>query len=216
MTRIVDDIVFDFATKPRLSSERGTAMLVARSIYEACKYYGLFQKTVLKERCAVITSYNPNASDVSLEETGAASETDKQFIYNLYQTMLADVQAQPGMTKTEVYEENAKRLFRKEPANMKLLIVVDKLLTGFDAPSCSYLFIDKSMQDHGLFQAICRTNRLDGEDKKFGYIVDYVLLHELAHLIERTHSDAFYAILDRGIPQWRDIQRLLNSLPLST
>lgn len=174
MTRIVDDIVFDFATKPRLSSERGTAMLVARSIYEACKYYDLFQKTVLKGRGAVITSYNPNASDVSLEETGAATETDKQFIYNLYQAMLADVQAQPGMTKTEVYEENAKRLFRKEPANMKLLIVVDKLLTGFDAPSCSYLYIDKSMQDHGLFQAICRTNRLDGEDKKFGYIVDYM------------------------------------------
>ena len=56
---------------------------------------------------------------------------------------------------------------------MKLLIVVDKLLTGFDAPSCSYLYIDKKMQDHGLFQAICRTNRLDGEDKDYGYIVDY-------------------------------------------
>jgi type I restriction enzyme R subunit len=53
------------------------------------------------------------------------------------------------------------------------LIVVDKLLTGFDAPSCTYLYIDKSMQDHGLFQAICRTNRLDGEDKPFGYIIDY-------------------------------------------
>jgi type I restriction enzyme R subunit len=56
---------------------------------------------------------------------------------------------------------------------MRLLIVVDKLLTGFDAPPCTYLYIDKSMQDHGLFQAICRTNRLDGEDKSFGYIVDY-------------------------------------------
>ena len=41
----------------------------------------------------------------------------------------------------------------------QILIVVDKLLTGFDAPSCTYLYIDKSMQDHGLFQAICRTNR---------------------------------------------------------
>ena len=56
---------------------------------------------------------------------------------------------------------------------MKLLVVVDKLLTGFDAPPCTYLYIDKSMQDHGLFQAICRTNRLDGDDKQFGYIVDY-------------------------------------------
>ena len=48
---------------------------------------------------------------------------------------------------------------------MKLLVVVDKLLTGFDASPCTYLYIDKSMQDHGLFQAICRVNRLDGEDK---------------------------------------------------
>ena len=77
------------------------------------------------------------------------------------------------MNRTEAYEERAKTLFIKEPANMKLLVVVDKLLTGFDAPPCSYLYIDKSMQDHGLFQAICRTNRLDSEDKDFGYIVDY-------------------------------------------
>jgi type I restriction enzyme R subunit len=77
------------------------------------------------------------------------------------------------MTKTETYEEWAKELFTKEPANMKLLVVVDKLLTGFDAPACTYLYIDKSMQDHGLFQAICRTNRLDGDDKDFGHIVDY-------------------------------------------
>jgi hypothetical protein len=69
------------------------------------------------------------------------------------------------MTRTETYEEQAKALFTSEPANMKLLVVVDKLLTGFDAPPCTYLYIDKSMQDHGLFQAICRTNRLDGEDK---------------------------------------------------
>jgi type I restriction enzyme R subunit len=56
---------------------------------------------------------------------------------------------------------------------MKLLVVVDKLLVGFDAPPCTYLYIDKKMQDHGLFQAICRVNRLDSEDKDFGYIVDY-------------------------------------------
>jgi type I restriction enzyme R subunit len=56
---------------------------------------------------------------------------------------------------------------------MQLLIVVDKLLTGFDAPTATYLYIDKSMRDHGLFQAICRVNRLDGEDKEVGYIIDY-------------------------------------------
>ena len=173
MDRVVADIVFDFAVKPRLSNERGNAILVASSIYEACKYFELFGKTGFKGRCAVITSYNPQASDVSKEETGANTETDKQFVYNTYADLLQGVTAGSGKTRTETYEQQAKERFTKEPGRMKLLIVVDKLLTGFDAPPCTYLYIDKSMQDHGLFQAICRTNRLDGDDKEFGYIVDY-------------------------------------------
>jgi len=173
MERVVEDIVFDFEVKPRLISQRGNAMLVASSIYEAAKYYELFQKTVFKGRCAVVTSYNPQAQDVTLEETGANTETEKQFLYNTYIELLKNVDARPGKTKTETYEDEVKKRFIEQPANMRLLIVVDKLLTGFDAPSCTYLYIDKSMQDHGLFQAICRTNRLDGEDKTFGYIVDY-------------------------------------------
>jgi type I restriction enzyme R subunit len=171
--RVVADIIFDFSVKPRLSSERGNAILIASSIYEACKYFTLLQKTQFRSKCAVVTSYNPLAKDVTKEETGANTETDRQFIYNTYNELLKDVEPQPGMTKTETYEERAKSLFISEPANMKLLVVVDKLLTGFDAPPCTYLYIDKSMQDHGLFQAICRVNRLDGEDKDFGYIVDY-------------------------------------------
>ena len=173
MERVVEDVIFDFATKPRLSSERGNAILVASSIYEACQYFRLFEKTRFKGLCAVVTSYDPKAGDVSLEETGENTESDKQLVYQTYAELLENVEPAPGKTRTETYEERVKALFIKQPARMKLLIVVDKLLTGFDAPPCSYLYIDKSMQDHGLFQAICRTNRLDGEDKDFGYIVDY-------------------------------------------
>ena len=173
MERVIMDIVHDFGTKPRLISQRGNAMLVASSIYEAAKYYDLFQKTPFKGKCAVITSYNPQAQDVTKEETGAGTETEKQFLYHTYKELLKNVTPQPGKSPTETYEDNAKTLFIKQPGTMRLLIVVDKLLTGFDAPSCTYLYIDKSMQDHGLFQAICRTNRLDGEDKPFGYIIDY-------------------------------------------
>ena len=169
MERVTEDIIFDFSVKPRLSNHRGTAILVAASIYEACKYIELFQKTVFKGKCAIVTSYNPQAKDITLEDTGANTETDKEFIYNCYKTMLKN----SGILTAELYEEHAKKLFKEQPAAMKLLVVVDKLLTGFDAPSCTYLYIDKMMQDHGLFQAICRTNRLDGEDKEFGYIVDY-------------------------------------------
>ena len=173
MEKIVNDVILDFNTKTRLSGERGNAILVASSIYEACKYYELFRNTELKEKCAVITSYNPSLKDITTEDTGADTETDKEYIYKIYDDILKDVVAMPNKSKSETYEDKAKNKFIKEPANMKLLIVVDKLLVGFDAPACTYLYIDKSMQDHGLFQAICRVNRLDTDDKEFGYIVDY-------------------------------------------
>lgn len=173
LQQIVNDIVFDFNVKPRLSSGLGNAILVAGSIYEACRYYDLFQSTELGGKCALVTSYNPTTKDITTEDTGANTETEKEYIYNIYTELLKDVKAQPGKTKSETFEDAAKEKFKKEPTNMKLLVVVDKLLVGFDAPPCSYLYIDKNMQDHGLFQAICRVNRLDTDDKQFGYIVDY-------------------------------------------
>ena len=78
-----------------------------------------------------------------------------------------------AMARVEEFEKEVKRKFIKEPGQMRLLIVVDKLLTGFDAPSATYLYIDKPMQNYGVSQAICRVNRLDGDDKEYGYIVDY-------------------------------------------
>ncbi len=173
MEKVVSDIVFDFSVKPRLSSHIGNAILIAGSIYEASRYYEMFQQTEFRNRCALITSYSPTTGDINTEDTGANTETDKEFIYKIYTDLLKDVAPAQGKTKTETYEDRAKTKFVKEPALMRLLIVVDKLLTGFDAPACTYLYIDKSMQDHGLFQAICRVNRLDTEDKEYGYVVDY-------------------------------------------
>ncbi|WP_462267727.1 type I restriction endonuclease subunit R [Mucilaginibacter sp.] len=176
MEKIVQDILFDFNTKPRLNSQMGNAILVASSIYEACKYYALFQETELKGKSALITSYNPQTGDITKEDTGANTETDREFIFKIYEQLLRNVIPKANKTKTESYEVDSKERFRKEPARMKLLIVVSKLLTGFDAPPCTYIYIDKKMQDHTLFQAICRVNRLDTDDKDYGYIVDYMEL----------------------------------------
>lgn len=176
MDKIVGDILLDFSTKPRLLTEKGNAILVAGSIYEACKYFTLFQETTLKNKCAIITSYNPQVGDITLEDTGEDSESDKEYIYKTYEKLLKNVTTKGNKSKTESYETESKELFRTQPARMKLLIVVSKLLTGFDAPPCSYIYIDKKMQDHTLFQAICRVNRLDSDDKDFGYIVDYMEL----------------------------------------
>jgi len=207
MGKVVSDIVFDFNTKRRLNSEKGNAILIASSIYEACKYYEVFQKTELGNKCAIVTSYNPITQDITTEDTGANTETDKEFIYNLYQEVLKDVKIQANKSKTECYEDLAKQKFKEEPATMKLLIVVSKLLTGFDAPSCTYLYIDKSMQDHGLFQAICRVNRLDGDDKDYGYIVDYKdLFKEVEDAVAVYTSELDYDGFDK-----HDVDILLQS-----
>jgi type I restriction enzyme R subunit len=181
-------------TKPRLSDGRGNAMLVSGSIYQACKFYELFSKTELAGKCAIVTSYKPSASDVKGEHTGAGL-TEKLSQYEIYLQMLSDWFRLPkenvaGMA--EKFEEEVKKKFIDEPAQMKLLIVVDKLLTGFDAPSATYLFIDKEMRDHGLFQAICRVNRLDGNDKEYGYIVDYKdLFKKIQGAVQDYTSGAF-------------------------
>lgn len=127
-----------------------------------------------------MTSYKPSASDIKGEGL-----TERLRQYEIYKKMLDGQDA-------EAFEKEAKKKFVDEPAQMKLLIVVDKLLTGFDAPSATYLYIDKQMQDHGLFQAICRVNRLDGDGKEYGYIVDYKdLFKSLETSIKDYTSEVF-------------------------
>ena len=189
MEKIVGEICFDFETRDILRGGRGNAMLVTADIRDACKYYELFQNSPLKGKCGLVTSYNPQTRD-GAEDMGENTETARQFIYKTYTDLLKNVQPQPNKTPAEVYEEQTKKLFIKEPANMRLIIVVEKLLTGFDAVPCSYLYIDKHMQDHGLFQAICRTNRVAGDEddwKDFGRIVDF---KDLFRKVE--HSIAVY------------------------
>jgi type I restriction enzyme R subunit len=175
LEKIVADILMDMSTRPRLMDGHGNAMLVAGSIYEACKFYELFAKGELKGKCAIVTSYAPSVADAKGETTGEG-DTDNLFKYGVYRQMLADWFNEPPETainKVDKFDLAVKKKFIDEPGQMKLLIVVDKLLTGFDAPSATYLYIDKQMRDHGLFQAICRVNRLDGDDKEYGYIIDY-------------------------------------------
>lgn len=195
LEQIVKDILLDMETKPRLMDQRGNAMLVCTSIYQACKVYELFNRTDLAGKCAIITSYKPSPADIKGEESGEGL-TERLNQYAIYRKMLADYfneSEDKAMNRAEEFETKVKERFVKEPGQMRLLIVVDKLLTGFDAPSATYLYIDKQMRDHGLFQAICRVNRLDGDDKEYGYIVDY---KDLFRRLEGALTDYTSGALD--------------------
>ncbi|GAA9594268.1 HsdR family type I site-specific deoxyribonuclease [Helicobacter pylori] len=207
LEHIVQDIVLDMAKLPRLSNGKGNAMLVAESVYNACRYFELFLETELKDKVAVITSYEPNIAD--LKDCGS-NESEESYKYRAYCKMLQNFfnekDEKKALNKTKEFEEEVKKRFINEPARMKLLIVVDKLLTGFDAPSLTYLYIDKKMQDHGLFQAVCRVNRLDGEDKDFGCIIDY---SDLFDSLQEAHSDYTNGAFENY--EREDIQGLISN-----
>lgn len=184
LEKIASDIVFDMSFKPRLKEDRGTAMLVAGSIYEACKYWEIFRSNNFN-KCAIVTSYEPTTQSVRTATFDPLQESEEEYKKKIYERML-------GNETVVEFEKRVKKQFKDEPAQMKLLIVVDKLLTGFDAPSATYLYIDKSMRDHDLFQAICRVNRPDGEDKDYGYIVDYKdLFRNIQSAVADYTSEAF-------------------------
>ncbi|MCA0364017.1 MAG: HsdR family type I site-specific deoxyribonuclease [Bacteroidetes bacterium] len=191
LEKIVLDVVMDMEKKERLQNGRGNAILVSDSIYNACRYYELFQNAGLKN-CAIVTSFVPNANDIKGEGDNYTEKLQRFEIYQkMFSTYFNDT-TEEALKKVEQFETEVKKKFVEEPAQMKLLIVVNKLLTGFDAPSATYLYIDKKLRDHGLFQAVCRVNRLDGDDKDYGYIIDYMdLFKSLEQAFNDYTSEAF-------------------------
>lgn len=93
------------------------------------------------------------------------------------------------------YEEAIKNKFCD--GEIDILIVCSKLLTGFDAPLCQVLYIDKELKEHGLLQAIARTNRLH-EGKDYGLIVDYRGLIEKLDTAMDMYSGAGLENFDGG------------------
>lgn len=184
--RIVRDICKDMILLKPLSEGYGNAMLVAGEIYQAYKYWECFENTALKGKTAVVSSYDPQMGvSIAQGHSNDAENDEETFKYNMAKKMMGNKSA------TE-FEEWAKTEFVDHPASMKLLIVVDKLLTGFDAPKATYLYIDKHMEDHNLFQAICRVNRVESELKVFGYIIDYKdLFDEIKESVEDYTNGAF-------------------------
>jgi len=194
LEQIVQDILMDMEVRHRLIDGQGNAMLVCASVHQACRVYELFSQTDLADKCAIVTSYQPTVASIKGEESGEGL-TEKLFKYEVYRKMLArhfDQPEEDAAKRVDEFELQVKERFVKTPGQMRLLIVVDKLLTGFDAPSATYLYIDKTMTDHNLFQAICRVNRLDGEDKEYGYIIDYKdLFRSLDKAVKDYTTDAF-------------------------
>lgn len=125
----------------------------------------------------------------------------------IYTANAADAIDRPLVEKLQLSderEEQVRLLFKKPTENPKLLIVTDKLLTGYDAPLLYCMYLDKPMRDHVLLQAIARVNRpyvdSEGIQKGVGLVVDFVgVLRELKKALQFDSSDVSGAIEDLDV-----------------
>ena len=122
----------------------------------------------------------------------------------VYSENTNDVVERPLVAELQLSDEQEKDvrlMFKKAGEDPRLLIVTDKLLTGFDAPLLYCMYLDKPMRDHVLLQAIARVNRpyvdSEGVSKHIGLVVDFVgVLRELRKALQFDSSDMSGAIED--------------------
>lgn len=163
---IVRDIVKHFNEK--VDPYAFKAMIVTPDRFACGQYKQELDKIVPAEASAVVIS------------TGGKGEEDTK-LKEKYQ-----------MTKEE--QEKLLDNFRDPQHPLKFIVVTAKLLTGFDAPILQCMYLDKSMKDHNLLQAICRTNRVY-KDKSHGLIVDYYgVFDDVAKALEFDDASVRYVI----------------------
>ncbi|WP_104565410.1 type I restriction endonuclease subunit R [Ralstonia mannitolilytica] len=134
----------------------------------------------------------------------------------VYTENAADVVDRPLVAELQLSdeaEEQVRLLFKKPAENPKILIVTDKLLTGYDAPPLYCLYLDKPMRDHVLLQSIARVNRpyvdAGGVQKRVGLVVDFVgVLRELKKALQFDSSDVSGVIEDLDVLLQDFLQRI--------
>ncbi len=134
----------------------------------------------------------------------------------VYTENSADVVDRPLVAELQLSdeaEEQVRLLFKKPAENPKILIVTDKLLTGYDAPPLYCLYLDKPMRDHVLLQSIARVNRpyvdANGMQKRVGLVVDFVgVLRELKKALQFDSSDVSGVIEDLDVLLQDFLQRI--------
>lgn len=193
MLKVVDFIINKSAGKLGLNRGKGntyTAILTTSSIKQAQRYYDLFKRvkagkeptvTINEEIKRKLSDFPKVAITYSVSEnTDTASFNQDKMKESMkdYNDLFG---TQFTMEQLNAYNANVndrlarkKKLFQVREAQLDLVIVVDRLLTGFDAPSLSTLFIDrKPMRSYSIIQAFSRTNRLFDNLKRYGQIVSF-------------------------------------------
>jgi len=157
---------------------------IGEIVYDIQKHFSeKFQGTGLKAQVVAPSQYSAILMQQYFEQEGSiqtavvlsGSEEDEN---NNHKTHVAQYMKKLSEKFGSQYETNMIESFKKDDNGVEIIIVVDKLLTGFDAPRNTVLYLVKELRDHNLLQAIARVNRLyENKKSEFpktaGYVIDY-------------------------------------------
>ena len=162
----LEAIVFDIEDhfNKNVKGQGFKAMLATNSKAEAIRFKELFD-----EGGNIVSAVS--ISEANIKEGNDDVDENKQAVQIFWNKIIKEYGSK------EKYNDRIESEFKATDGDIKLMIVVDKLLTGFDAPVAQVLYIDKPLKDHSLLQAVARVNRIY-EAKDYGLIIDYRGLFE--------------------------------------
>ncbi|MFC1498052.1 type I restriction endonuclease subunit R [Verrucomicrobiota bacterium] len=185
------------------------AQIVAPSKYAAVMFQKAFE---LQDKVSV---------EVIISDTADKEEDDKLPEHKKIVAKWLDNEKHKHGKSLDAREKNLIREFKKNPEGVRMLIVVDKLLTGFDAPRNTFLYLAKQLKDHNLLQAIARVNRLfEGDDQKEakvnGFVIDYSKnaknLHDAMELFSNYDPEDIERALLNSEDKIHELERVYQDL----
>ena len=179
MEAIANDIQEHFTSHVE---PKGLKAMVVVYDREACVLmYDLLTKRFGEGTCEVVMNLSQGAIDDEKDENGNPKKKAADWVKWEKLGLPLDKQAFRRWQSIDASSTNQEKVldqYRDSTDPLKILIVTAKLLTGFDAPICYCMYLDKPLRDHTLLQAMCRTNRLYDETKQHGLIIDYLGVFE--------------------------------------
>lgn len=183
---VVRDIVENF--KQYSKCGKFHAIFATSSIPEAINYYGLMRSMAPELKVTALFDANIDNSEGAIEKEDALIQIisdyndayGKEFTIPTWADMKRDISARLA------HKENYANIDVRREERLDILIVVDQMLTGFDSKWANTLYLDKVIEYESIIQAFSRTNRLFGEEKRFGVIRYYRKPHTMKRNIERA------------------------------
>lgn len=210
---IAKDIVHHFINR----GHQGKAMVVSIDKATALKMYDKVEAEWRAEECQTINALKHHALTHQVREElsrklAILTSTERALVVSSGQNEISEMDSK-GLNirphRERMLKEDLETQFKDPDAPLGLVFVCAMWLTGFDAPSCSTIYLDKPMRGHTLMQTIARANRVHG-DKVSGLIVDYANV-----FLELEKALAMYAGGQGGEPPVKDKRELIEALRIA-